>query len=225
MNWGCGAMSPFNHANAVIGRAGTLLPLNAGGGKPGDTYWGTMGNSLDYNHASFAENEDNLPPGWKPFHVQKGFKSEESAVSFFRLYGFWDWGNTYEFEKHKAVLHMANWVAPSAGFCLLLDPIVAEQLVEEGFTSKESVSEYIYNNTKLTLEEYWQYHYSENNRRAAEKGVEPFATLLKQPKDTIINRYQSPDAISILVVGGKTNDFWRGGDGRYMGSFSIDEWR
>jgi len=88
MNSGIGALSPFNQANAVIGRAGTLLSINAGGGKPGNTYWGYQGNPLDYNHATFAENEEMLPPGWKPFHVQKGFKAEESVISFFRAFHY-----------------------------------------------------------------------------------------------------------------------------------------
>lgn len=231
MNSGCGALSPLNQTNAVIGRVATLISLNLGrGGVPNLTYWGSQGNTLNYNHATFAENEEGLPSGWKPFHVQKGFKPEESIVNFFHGYGMWHWKNTYQQEKHKAILHMANWVLPSGsyrgGFGLLLDPIVADDLVREGFPTKEAVSEYVYENTLLTLEEFWQYHLVEGfSLTAGQKGNEPYATWLKQPGDTLINRYRSPDEISILVVGGRTNDFWQGGDWRYIGSFSIDEWR
>ncbi|MFC1533128.1 UGSC family (seleno)protein [Thermodesulfobacteriota bacterium] len=225
MNSGCGAMSPFNQANSVIGRVATLMSINMGGGKPGETYWGTQGNNIDYNHVTFAENEEALPPGWTPFHTQKGFKPEESAVSFFRATGFWDWKHTYQFEKHKALLHIANWVMPSGGLCMLLDPIVAESLVNEGYPTKESVSKYIYDNALITLEEFWQYHLIENKRRDGQRGIEPYATWLKQPQDTLITRYRDPDAISIFTVGGRTNDFWKVGDWEYMGSFSIDEWR
>ncbi|MFC1535242.1 hypothetical protein ACFL7M_17985, partial [Thermodesulfobacteriota bacterium] len=137
----------------------------------------------------------------------------------------WHWKNTYAFEKHKATLQMANWVVPARGFSLLLDPIVADDLVGEGFPTKESLSQYIYENSLLPLEEYWQYHLVENTRRAAQKGVEPHATRLKQPQDTLINRFKSPDGINILVVGGRTNDFWQAGDWSHMGSFSIDDWR
>lgn len=226
MNSGCGAMSPFNQANAVLGRVATLMAINlGGGGKPGNTYWGTQGNNIDYNHVTVAENEEALPAGWNPFHVQKDFKPEESAISFFRATGFWDWKHTYEFEKHKALLHMANWVLPSGGIALLIDPIVAEQLFNEGFKTKESVSQHIYENTKLTLEEFWQYHLIENKRRPGLMGVEPYASMLKQPKETLINRYNKPESISIILVGGRTNDFWKGADWEFMGSFSIDEWR
>jgi hypothetical protein len=231
MNSGTGALSPFNQANAVLGRVSTLMGLNLGaGGVPDLTYWGTLGNTLNYNHVTFAENEEGLPSGWKPYHVQKGFKPDESVVSFFHGYSIWHWKNTFEKEKNRAILHMANWVLPSggfrSGFGLLLDPIVADDLVREGFPTKEALSEYIYKNTKLTLEEFWQYHLVEGfSLPAAQRGIEPFASWLKKPKDTIISRYLSPVEISVLVVGGRTNDFWQAGDWRPMGSFSIDQWR
>lgn len=234
MNSGIGAMSPFNHANAVIGRVATLMSISQGGGRPGETYWGSQGNPFDYNHATFAENEEALPSGWKPFHVQKGFKPEESAISFFRGYSLWHWKNTYAFDKHKAILQMSGWVLPSipmdnykslCGFSLLLDPIVADDLVREGFPTKESLTQYIYENAQLPIEEFWQYHLVENTRRPAESGVEPLASLLKQPQDTLIKRFGSPEGISVFVVGGRTNDFWQGGDWSHTGSFSIDDWR
>jgi hypothetical protein len=231
MNCGCGAMGPFNLANAVIGRAATLLAINLGlGGVPNETYWGSQGNNLNYNHVTFAENEEALPPGWKPFHVQKGFRPEESVVSLFHGYGLWHWKNTYEDAKHKMMLRMADWVLPSgayqSGYALLLDPLVAEELVKEGFGSKEALSEYIYQNSLLPLEEFWRYHLVEGfSLPAADKGIEPYASWRKLSPDTLVNRYRSPEEISVLVVGGRTNVFWQMGDWRFMGSFSIDEWR
>ena len=224
MNSGIGAMSPFNQANAVIGRVATLLALSAGGGKPGATYWGSQGNTFDYNHVTIPENEEALPPGWKPFHVQKEFKPEESAVTFFRAFSCWDWGHTYAFEKHKALLQMANYNMRRA-VCFILDPIVVKQLVGEGFPTKESISEYIYENAWVTLDEFRQNQFSDMYTRMAERGVEPYATWAKQPKETLIHRFDNPEAISILVVGGGLNDFWKAGDWSHMASYSIDEWR
>ncbi|MCL2877585.1 MAG: hypothetical protein FWF13_02260, partial [Acidobacteria bacterium] len=81
MNSGIGALGPFNHANAVIGRAWTLMSLNLGAsGKPGEIYMGSLGNNLNYNNLCFAENEEELPKGWDPLHVQKGFKPNESVI-------------------------------------------------------------------------------------------------------------------------------------------------
>src|SRR6188474_249634 len=82
MNSGIGAMGPYNHANATIGRAYGLLSQNLQGGSlPQITYLGSQGNNYAYNSITFAENEERSP--WEPFHVQHGFRSEESVVSIF----------------------------------------------------------------------------------------------------------------------------------------------
>src|SRR6202161_175301 len=82
MNWGIGAMGPFNHANATIGRAYGLLSQNLQGGSlPGETYMGSIGNNYCYNNITFAENEERSP--WEPLHVQKGFAPTDSVVNVF----------------------------------------------------------------------------------------------------------------------------------------------
>jgi hypothetical protein len=231
MNSGTGALSPMNRANAVIGRVATLISINLGaGGVPNKTYWGSQGNVTNYNHVTFAENEESLPKGWKPFHVQLGYKPEESAMSIFHGYSLFHWKDTYEKTKIDSILNMASRILPSGGYksglTLLLDPIVANDLVSEGFLTKESVSKHVYEKTLLPLREYWQYHLVDGfSLPMGQKGIEPYASWLKEPDETLINRYRSPEEISILVVGGRTNDFWQAGDFRLIGSFSVDEWR
>ena len=83
MNWGIGAMGPYNHANATIGRAYGLLSQNLQGGSvPGETYMGSQGNNYAYNSITYAENEERSP--WTPLHVQHGFTTSDSVVSLFR---------------------------------------------------------------------------------------------------------------------------------------------
>src|SRR5213076_31664 len=73
MNAGIGAMGPYNHANATIGRAFGLLSQNLQGGSVvGQTYMGSQGNGYSYNSLTFAENEERSP--WEPLHVQRGFQ-------------------------------------------------------------------------------------------------------------------------------------------------------
>ncbi len=68
MSSGIGAMGPYNHANATIGRAYGLVSQNLQGGSvPGETYMGSQGNPLAYSFA-FPENEEGSP--WEPFHVR-----------------------------------------------------------------------------------------------------------------------------------------------------------
>jgi hypothetical protein len=82
MNSGIGAMGPYNHANATIGRAYGLLSQNLQGGSvPGLTYMGSQGNGYSFTNVCFAENEEASP--WEPFHVSRGFAPSESAVSVF----------------------------------------------------------------------------------------------------------------------------------------------
>jgi hypothetical protein len=231
MNSGTGALSPMNQANAVIGRVATLISINLGaGGVPNRTYWGSQGNVTNYNHVTFAENEEFLPDDWKPFHVQLGYRPEESTMSIFHGYSLFHWKDTFEQTKIDSLLKIANRLLPSSGYrsglSFLLDPIVANDLVREGFPTKESIVNHIYEKALISLGEFWQYHLVESfGLTLAQKGVEPYASWLNQPKDTLINRFRSPEEISVLVVGGRTNDFWQAGDFHLIGSFSIDEWR
>src|ERR671933_759081 len=79
MNCGTGALGPYNHANATIGRAYGLLSQNGqGGSTPGTSYMGSQGNNYAYNSLTFAENEERSP--WEPFHVQRGFKATDSTA-------------------------------------------------------------------------------------------------------------------------------------------------
>src|SRR5207244_2883924 len=49
VNAGVGALGPYGHANATIGRAYTLLSQNLQGGSvPGVTYFGSQGNPAAY---------------------------------------------------------------------------------------------------------------------------------------------------------------------------------
>ncbi len=82
MNSGVAAFSPGNLANAVIGRAWTLMSICWGYARPKVTLWSSQGNGFLYNNMCFAENEERSV--WTPFHVQKGFGPEESVVSVFK---------------------------------------------------------------------------------------------------------------------------------------------
>src|SRR5262249_28140046 len=89
MNSGVGALGPYNHANAVIGRAFGILSQNLqGGSRPGETYGGSQGSNYSYNCCCFAENEEASP--WEPYHVQWGYDRDESACTVSYI-----WGNVW----------------------------------------------------------------------------------------------------------------------------------
>src|SRR5690606_24586606 len=123
MNSGIGAMGPYNHANAAIGRAFSLLSQNLQGGSlPNESYMGSLGNWYAYT-AAFAEAEERSP--WQPLHVQKGFKPTDSVATVF--FGGWytqaGYGPraTWQ-EKMRHCLAAVEQYSPPL---LVVDPIVA----------------------------------------------------------------------------------------------------
>ena len=78
INGGCGCFGPGRRANATIGRALRLVLLHAGGAIPGVLDRSTQGSPAKYAFC-IAENEAESP--WPPFHAERGFARDESAVT------------------------------------------------------------------------------------------------------------------------------------------------
>jgi hypothetical protein len=226
MNWGIGAMGPYNHANATIGRAYGLLSQNLQGGSlPRITYLGSQGNNYAYNSVTFAENEERSP--WEPFHVQHGFRGDESVVSVFS--GCKATAYTLGLrEKYwrEHVRNMLRGMDPHHYPTFLLDPITARQFIDRGgFDTKKKLIRWVHENATLPAGEYWAYQLVENYvLPRALNGVEPYATMLKAREDELIRIFPE-QSIHVVVVGGETNGYWRIMGGNYGKSVSIDAWR
>ena len=226
MNWGIGAMGPFNHANATIGRAYGLLSQNLQGGSvPGHTYLGSQGNGYMYSSLTFAENEERSP--WVPFHVQHGFQAEDSVISIFS--GVRSTAYSLGLRERYWRTHVRNMLRglhPSLPPTLVLDPITAQQFIDRGgFDTKEKLIQWIYDNATMPAEIYWDYQLVQNYvYPRALKGVEPYASMLQAADDELISVYPI-DTIHVVVVGGETNGYWRMMGCSYSGSVSVDEWR
>jgi hypothetical protein len=226
MNMGVGAMGPWNHANATIGRAWGLISQNCGGGsKPGLTYMGSQGNGYSYNNLTFPEHEEKSP--WEPLHVQHGFKPSDSAVSLFT--NVWSTAFTFGFpEPHwrDHVYHMLRGMDPSCHPCLVLDPLAAKQFIDRtGMPRKQQLLEYIYETAKMPAGEYWNYQINKNYiYPRATAGEEPYASRLAAADDELVHMYK-PDQIEVVVVGGEANAYWRLFGARRARTVSIDDWR
>jgi hypothetical protein len=238
MNCGLGALGPFNQANAVIGRAWTLISKNLGGAKLGETYLGDIGNNCNYNNMCFAENEEALPEGWSPFHLQKGFKPEESVVSILTGWSLLNYAaykphphheimkeQLRSFETSGAGTHHTPGINPGTQAALLLSPITANDLSNEGFKSKEQLSQWLKDNAYMTLWNYWAA--MPDDLESAKAGIEPFASLLKLPPEAKSPRplILQDAPVEVLVVGGGTDAFWMAGDFFCLASTSVDMWR
>ncbi|HEY7677242.1 MAG TPA: hypothetical protein VIG69_09230 [Candidatus Methylomirabilis sp.] len=80
VNAGPNVFGPGWRANATIGRAVRLILLNIGGAQPGVLDRSTLGHPGKYTYC-IAENEAASP--WDPFHVARGCRPDESAVTVF----------------------------------------------------------------------------------------------------------------------------------------------
>jgi len=222
MNYGIGAMGPFSDVNASIGRAWTIFSKNLGNcGLPGETYMGTQGNVVSFNNLIIPENEKDSP--WTPFHVQKGFKPEENVVSVFFGYGIaqgqggkgsaikpvpqFDQGLLYNFTPLTSIF----------GALAVLDPLVAKDLVELGYSDKDKLYDWLQKNATLTVADAKTMLFTGG---MALRG--PGGANLKD--DDLIPRWPNKAMINTIVVGGQTNPYYQVANMSYARSVSIDKW-
>lgn len=226
MNAGTGAMAPYNHANATIGRAFGLLSQNLQGGSvPGDTYMGSMGNALAYASPTFAENEERSP--WEPLHVQRGFKPEQSVVNVF--IGMRHMAFTLGLRHAHWQDHLRNLMRgmdPNESPTFLLDPIAARLFQDVGgLKTKKDLIKWISENGRMPAGEYWDYQLIQNYQYPrATFGEEPLASKLKARPDEMIPMW-TPEQVNVVVVGGETNGYWRIAGARLAASACVDDWR
>jgi hypothetical protein len=226
MNAGIGAMGPYNHANATIGRAYGLLSQNLqGGSEPGVTFMGSQGNNYTYNNITFAENEERSP--WEPLHVQKGFKPGDSTVSIFfgcRSTSFTLGLREQRWREH--VRDMLTGIDAISAPCLLLDPLAARQFIDRGgFDTKAKLVRWIHENAEMPAARFWDLQLVQNYVYPwATFGKEPMATWLKAHPDQMIRIFPESE-INVVVVGGEANPYWRIMGAKFRKTVSIDAWR
>ena len=231
MNFETGALGPFNQANASIGRAWTLMSKNLGNsGIVGENYTGSQGNSLNYNNIVIAENEKRSP--WAPLSVQKGFKAEESVISIFTGLdmhagqGAKRGGSTLKPAYNAQISSILDTFAGYFGALIVCDPLVAKNLKESGFDTKEKLSAWLQLNTKRTVADYKESSYvALYDAPQAKKGIQPYAGWFKLPPTARIPRFASPKDIEIVVTGGENMAVFQAGNLKYMTSAVVDKWR
>src|SRR5262245_15632874 len=214
MNSGIGALGPYNHANATIGRAYSLLCQNLQGGSvPGETYMGTLGNWLAYT-ACFPEAEERSP--WEPFHAQHGFKPTDSTVSVF--FGGWYTQSGYgprdnwQSKFVRCLTALEHYLQP----LIVMDPIVARGFRDLGY-DKKKLSTWCAEHAKLTARDYWDDQWTQTLvHPLAVAGVEPYASRLKAKPDEMVQLFL-PEDIKIVVTGGETQGAFKMFGGRYSG--------
>jgi len=148
MNAGCNVFGPGNRANATIGRAIRLVLLNVGGAQPGELDKSTLGHPGKYSFC-IAENEEESP--WAPYHVEAGYRTEDSTVFCIAAEGPHSVTNHLADDPEgildsiaSAMSTIANNNAVSSGSCaVVIGPEHARTIGEKGW-SRQDVRNYLW---------------------------------------------------------------------------------
>jgi len=228
MNYGGNALGPHNEVNSVIGRVYTLMSKTAGNLHHGKTTFSSLGSNLQYNNLCFAENEEGLPEGWDPFHVQMGFKPTDSVVTVGT--GWTYISSVGEVQRaYPAQYLMRDYMRSLTGMrggTILMDPTVAALLKDEqGFDTKLMLSEWLADNVEKTVASFWGNGVvSTFFTSMALQGLEPYAGYLKLPEDELI-KPMNARGIQIITVGGGIQTTWFVTDFGLGRGVLVDEWR
>jgi hypothetical protein len=135
-----GATSPGDIANASFGRSMGLITKNIRGIRKQIEDMGVLGNPGKYSWVA-AENEENSP--WEPFHVNRGFKKEDSTVSLMFPQSFQQMMPFYTDAKGILATVIGGLTPLRQGsLALLLTPNNAASLASAGW-SKQAVIDFI----------------------------------------------------------------------------------
>jgi hypothetical protein len=205
MNAGCNAFGSGNRANATIGRAIRLILLNVGGGWPGDLDKSTLGHPGKYTYA-VAENE--ALGLLAPYHVEKGFKAEDSTVFVMAAE-----------PPHSVTNHVANDPpgildsicsamstfahnnAVSSGHCaVVLGPEHATTIAKHGW-KRNDIKNYLWMNSGNTFGEVsFNHRYGKVYNRS-------LPAWYKREPDSRIPIVPSAENIHLFVIGGEAGRF------------------
>jgi hypothetical protein len=230
MNSGGNALGPYNEANAVIGRTFTLMSKTAGGLRNRVTTWSSLGSNLQYNNLCFAENEEELPEGWDPLHVQMGFRRTDNVITVGTGWSYISSVGSVQHMYPPQMLmrdYMKSLSAQGSGATLLMDPTVASLLKDvHGFKSKPMLSQWLAQNVDKTAASYWgNAVVASISASLALQGLEPYASWKLLPGDALIKPFNNPQGIRLVVVGGKSQSTWFATDFRLGRGVLIDGWR
>ena len=205
MNAGGNAFGSGNRANATIGRAIRLVLLNVGGGIPGDLDKSTLGHPGKYTFC-IAENEEASP--WTPYHVDKGYRPEDSTVFCIAAEAPHSVTNHVSDDPEgildsiaSAMSTIAHNNAVSSGSCgVVIGPEHAVTIAAKRWT-RADVRRYLWTNTTNTYDDIsFSGRYGKIYNRNLPKSYkrEPGARIPIVP---------APDDIHLFVAGGEAGRF------------------
>ena len=110
---------------------------------------------------------------------------------------------------------------------IVMDPTVAGLLKDaHGFKTKADLGQWLAKNVEVAAGTYWGNGVNSTaTTPMALQGLEPYATWIKAPPETLIKPFTNPKAIQVVVAGGKIQTTWFVTDFRFGRGILIDEWK
>lgn len=192
-------------ANSTLGRALQLILLNIGGARPNGIDMSTLGNPGKFSYC-IAEHEEVNP--WEPFHVERGFNREQSALTLFAAEA------PHGVSEHTArtpeqVLQSISYALATVWtyrLCLASEALVVlspehAQTIHRAGWSKKNARDFLFENTGVPLRAYEGAPDAEGSQMTAKY------------KEVLINgercyqKFRSAESIRILVAGGTAGKF------------------
>jgi hypothetical protein len=195
-----------NRVNIVIGRAFSLCLRNLGYWYPGQMDMDTIGTTRKFVHC-LAENEAMSP--WAPYHVDKGFKRDDNAISIFVTDGeldVQDQGNTTAEGLLKTIAYGCTFGTRSLGErhtserLIFMPPDVARVVGAEGF-GKRGAKAFLHFHANTSLGKMIQYMPLEGEARVAAnwKWLEKLSE--QERLDITVPVLESAERYDIVVIG------------------------
>jgi len=227
MNYKGNVMGPHNEVNSVLGRSFTLMSKTAGNLHAGKTTFSSLGSTIQYNNLCIAENEEALPAGWNPVHVQLGNKPTDNVLTVATGWSYIS--SVGEAQRHyPPQLLMRDYMRALSGMggTVIMDPAVAAILHDsQGFNTKEDLSKWLASNVEKTVASYWGNGVvSTMWASMAIQGLEPYSSqrkLLETAPDTLIKPLQR---VGVIVAGAGQTTWFVSDFGITRGQL-IDNWK
>jgi hypothetical protein len=229
MNSGMDALGPFAEANSVLGRTFTIAGKIMGDLRLGEGAYSTLGSTIQYNNLCFAENEELLPEGWESLSVEMGFKPEDNIVSIGMGWSYISSVGESQL-THPPQDLIRDYMRSLAGMgaTVIMDPTVAGLLKNaHGFKTKAELSGYLAKSVQVEVGTFWGNGVNTTaSMPMGLQGLEPFATWMKLPPNTLIRPFEGKAGqIKVIVAGGNIQTTWFVTDFRVGRGVRIDDWK
>ena len=199
------AFSNLARANSTLGRALQLILLNIGGARPDGIDMSTLGNPGKFSYC-IAEHEEANP--WEPFHVERGFNREQSALTLFAAeapHGV----SEHTARRPEQVLKSISYALATVWTyraCLGSEALVVlssehAQTIHRAGWSKQQAREFLFENTGVPLRAYEEAPDAEGSQL-----VSKYQEILIDD-ERCYQKFRSPESIRILVAGGTAGKF------------------